>query len=113
MSAPTRFFDLSATWQVLVRLCQSIDYGQIVGLHIRGGQPVFDPPPTVIVDVKLDSDHLSRPENELDDFALCEEFRRLIQKIQQLDQGRVDRVDVRAGLPRRMLIERQVAEAPL
>jgi hypothetical protein len=32
----------------LLELMQEINYGRIEKLHVRDGEPVFDPPPTVL-----------------------------------------------------------------
>jgi hypothetical protein len=55
-SQSLRLSNLSPQRQYLVRLCQRTNFGSIRGLAIRGGEPVFDPPPTLLVDVKLDGD---------------------------------------------------------
>ena len=112
MRAPERFKQLSAPWQVLVRLCQSIDYGQIIRLGMRDGEPVFDPPPTVLVDVKLDASEDARPELDLADFALRDEVRRLFAQLGQLRDGTVERIECRSGIPRRVIIERRLTEVP-
>lgn len=105
-----RFCALSGPRQALVRLCQSIDYAQVEDLQVRDGEPVFDPPPTVLLDLKLDSDSSGRSESELADFALCEEVCRLLERIDQIQNGRIRRIEVRAGIPRRVLIEANVME---
>ena len=102
--------EISAPRQALVRLCQSVDYGQIIGLQIRDREPVFNPPPTVLLDVKLDADCIPRREAALDDFALREEVHRLLERIDHLESGRLDRIEVRAGIPRRVLIEAKLTE---
>ena len=111
MPVVQRFSDLSAPRQALVRLCQSIDYGQIIDLHVRDREPVFSPAPTVLLDVKLDSDCGQRPESELADFNLCDEVHRLLLRIDEMGTGRVQRIEVRAGIPRRVLIEAKLTEA--
>jgi hypothetical protein len=108
----TRLSELSAPRQALVHLCQSIDYGQVVGLLVRDGEPVFSPVPTIIQDIKLDSERNGRLESELGDFALRGEVCRLLALLDGLE-GRVDRIEVRAGIPRRVVIERCISEAPL
>ena len=60
-----RLSELSAPRQALVRLCQSVNFGQIRGLEVRDSDPVFSPPPEVLFEVKLDSDVVSRPEIDL------------------------------------------------
>lgn len=116
IAAPARLpklSELSAPRQALVRLCQSIDYGQIVGLQVREGEPVFSPAPTIVLDVKLDAAAQGRSESELEDFALRDEVCRLFAQIDSMKEGRVDRIEVRAGIPRRIIIERRITEAPL
>ena len=111
MSAIVRLSDLSVPRQALVRLCQSIDYGQILDLQIRGREPMFSPAPTVLLDIKLDAEGAVRPESELTDFTLRDEVRRLLDRIDELREGRVTRIEVRAGIPRRVIIERHITEA--
>jgi len=108
--ASARLSDLTASQQRLVRLCQAIDYGQILELRVVGGEPTFDPPPLVVLEVKLDSEDGSRWEVGLDDFALSEEVRRLVVRLGRVSTGRIQRIEIRAGLPRRILIEAQLNE---
>ena len=102
--------EVSAPRQVLVRLCQSVDYGQILELHVRVGEPVFNPAPLVLRDIKLDADYAGRPETELADFTLSAEVCRLLDRIDEIKAGRIQRIEVRAGIPRRILIEAQLTE---
>lgn len=102
--------ELSAPRHALVRLCQSIDYGQILDLHVRDREPVFNPAPTLLLDIKLDAECGGRPEAEMADFTLCNEVCRLLDRIDELGEGRFDRVEVRAGIPRRVMIQRRLTE---
>ena len=79
---------------------------------MRDGEPVFDPPPTVLVDVKLDAAEGDRPELDLADFALRDEVRRLFAQLGQLRDGTVERIECRSGIPRRVIIERRLTEVP-
>ena len=112
MAALDRLTQLSAPRQALVRLFQSVNFGQIIGLTIRNGDPAFHPEPTVLLDVKLDADNGERPEAGLADFTLCDEVRRLLAHLDQLRNGTVERIEVRSGVPRRVIIERRLTEAP-
>jgi hypothetical protein len=111
VSALDRLSALSAPRQALVRLCQSIDYGQILDLQVRNREPVFNPAPTLLLDIKLDTDCGGRPESELADFALCDEVCRLLDRLDQMHTGRIQRIEVRAGIPRRVLLEAKLTEA--
>ena len=109
---PPMLSELSTPRQALVRLCQSIDYGQILDLQIRDSEPQFNPAPTVLLDIKLDAGGVGRPESQLSDFALCDEVCRLLGRIDKLQNGDVQRIEVRAGIPRRILIEAKLTETP-
>ena len=113
MSALKRLSDVSTPRQVLIRLCQSICFGQIRDLYIRRHEPVFDPPPIVMLDFKLDGDLRPRLEAELPDFQLRDEIVRLLDRIDAVEEGRLDLIVIQAGIPRRVVIERRLTEAPL
>ena len=105
MSRCVRFSQLSLTRQALVRLCQETNFGQIRGLVVREGEPIFEPRPTVLVEVRLDLDEGCRPEINLDDFVLREEVCRLMERLQHAGNTVVERIEVRSGIPRRVVIE--------
>jgi len=106
-----RFSQLSPRRQTLVRLCQTVDFGQILDLHIGAdGDPWFDPEPQVIVEVKLDGDPRPRAETELADFVLREEILRLMDRIDAVGTGRIEKIEVRGGLPKRVLIRASLRE---
>ena len=98
-----RFAQLSGPRQTLVPLCQDVNYGFIQELSVRDSDPVFNPPPLVLLDVKLDSDNGPRPEADLADFELRHEFCRLMIQLDELINARIERIEVRAGIPRRVL----------
>lgn len=106
-----RLSDLSAPRQALVRLCQSIDFGQILGLQIRNREPAFSPPPSVLLDIRLDDSSGERAESELTDFTLRDEVCQLLDRIGGMENGCVQRIEVRAGIPRRVLIEAKITGA--
>src|SRR5258708_12541122 len=78
MAVTLRFTQLSPARRALVRLCQETNYGLIERLHVRDCQPVNDPPPLVLRDLKLDRDEELRPEFALTTFALTNAFCLLI-----------------------------------
>ena len=110
MTAKTlRFSQLSASRQALVRLCQDINFGQIQDLHIRNSDPVWGPAPTVLSEIKLDTEDAPRPENELPDFKLLSQIQRLMRRLDQLRDGRIERIEVREGIPRRLVLTSPLA----
>ena len=106
-----RFSQLSPPRQMLVRLCQSVNFGQICGLEVRDSDPVFSPPPQVLVDVKLDSDEELRAEINLTDFVLPSEVCRLMYRLDKLKNATIERIEVRAGIARRVVFKAPLTEA--
>ena len=104
-----RFSQLSASRQVLVRLCQNINFGQVQDLHVRNSELVWDPAPTVLSEIKLDIEEAPRPENELSDFKLSAQIQRLMRRLDQLRDGRIERIEVREGIPRRLVLTSRLA----
>lgn len=105
-----QFADLSPAWQRLLRLFQTINFGRIEELEIRNGEPVFSPEPRVFLELKLDAADGPRPERRLDRFELRSQVERFIGQVARIKDGTVERVEVRHGLPFRMVIEAMPAE---
>lgn len=100
-----RFSEISVPRQALIRLCQLTNFGEIRDIEVRGREPIFGSASAVLVDVRLDADEVTRPESVLPDFTLRQELRRFLSQIDQIETGRINRIEIRAGLPRRMLFE--------
>jgi hypothetical protein len=99
----TRFSQISAPRQLLVLLCQTISYGYIHHLEIADSEPVFTPPPVVLIETKLDGRDQERSGLRLNDFPLGAEVRRLLDRLDELKNVTVERIDVRAGVPCRLV----------
>jgi hypothetical protein len=104
MSKPIRLSDLSPARQSLVRLCREINYGQISGLVIRNGEPVLDPQPAVLLEAKFDLHEESSPLPGPPDFELGSETVRLMARLDEIQNGTIERLDVRHGIPTRAFI---------
>jgi hypothetical protein len=50
--------------------------------------------PNVLSEVKLDAEDAPRPENELPDFKLSSEVKRLTCQLDQLKDGKIERIEV-------------------
>src|SRR5258708_29342335 len=109
MSATT-FLQLSESRQNLVRLCQSVNYGKIHDLSVRDREPILKcPAPAVFVDVRLDVEEQPREEISNADFALGAEVTRLMPLLAKIENGKIIKIEVRAGLPRRVALEDRYA----
>ena len=102
-----RLSQLSPERQTLVRLCQTINRGSIESLEVRQAEPVFDPFPVTLKDVKLDKIEEPRPELALADFVLSSEVSRMLDLLDEIKCGAIRLIEVREGIPRRMLLESQ------
>jgi hypothetical protein len=111
MDRPLRFSQLSVGRKVLVRLCQSINYGHIQNLKVEYREPVLQGTSVIaITDVRLDAEDPARPELEMDDFILCEEVTRLIALFDKIQNATISKIEVRAGLPRRISFEHHFSD---
>ena len=106
----TRFSQLSAPRQALVRLCQSTNYGTIHNLVICDSEPaVTSSAPGVLVDFRLDLEERPRQELAVVDFELCAELNRLMVLLDRIENGSISKIEVRAGIPRRVMFESRVS----
>jgi hypothetical protein len=107
MPATARFSQLSIPRQGLIRLCQATNYGQIHDLAVREREPVLTgPAPEVILDIRLDREEGPRDELAVADFELCAEVGRLMSLLDGIQHGKISKLEVRAGIPRRILLEK-------
>lgn len=92
--------------QGLIRLCQYVNFGSILNVKVADGEVIIEPPPEIIVDVRLDGDVPQRSELSLPDFVLASEACRLLAQIESLKTGLIEKVTVHAGIPRRIFVRR-------
>jgi hypothetical protein len=65
----------------------------------------------VLVDVKLDSEPRPRQASGRSDFALSAELVRLMALLDKIQNGKISKLDVRAGVPCRVLWEKRAVGA--
>jgi len=92
-------------------ICQATNFGYVQDLTVRNGEPIFTTSlPVVLADVKLDSEDERRSESALPDFVLSAELVRLMLLLDGIEDGKIARIEIRAGLPRRVVVEKPVSE---
>jgi hypothetical protein len=106
-----RFLTVSKAKQALIRLCQRVNYGLILNIQVRAGDPCPETLADVVVDVRLDGDIRPRQELDLSDFDLPIETRRLLSQLDALKDGIVEKIIVQDGTPRRVVLRGIAAEA--
>jgi hypothetical protein len=98
---------LTAPRRRLVRLLQRLNFGRVEGLLVRDGEPVWDSPPRVVREVKFGADNGPRPESKLRDFKTKSEVDELFRQLEAIGQGRIQVLEVKHGLPFRMIVEEE------
>jgi len=93
----------------LVALCQSLPFGRLENLRVAGGEPVLDPPPRVIREVKFGGDNDPRPEMTQGDFVLKSQIVDLFSELDKLGDGTILALEVKHGLPFRMMVGEAIA----
>lgn len=105
MNANLKKQNLSVARQQLIELMQRINYGRIEGLPVRRGEPVLDPPPRIIREIKFSGENGPRPESAKADFALKAQVRDLFAQLEALGDGVIPCIEIQRGLPFRMTVE--------
>ncbi len=95
---------LSSNRARLLEMMQALNFGRIEHLCIAGGEPAFHPPPKVSRELKFGGENGARPELSLGDFVLKAEVRELFDAITEIRDGVIERIEVRHGLPFRMVV---------
>ncbi len=102
---------LSKPRERLLQIMQRYNFCRIEDLAVRSGEPEFSPPPRVIQDIKIGgADNGPRHELQKSDFLLKASVTELFDHLSRVDDGKIAVIEVRYGLPFRLLIERPVAE---
>lgn len=96
--------------QRLIELLQRINYGLIEGLQVENGDPVFNPPPRVVRDLKLggNADNSPRPELGRGNFKLKACVIELFDLLDELGDGLIPLIEVKGGLPFRVQVQEHV-----
>ncbi|QEL20466.1 EF-hand domain-containing protein [Limnoglobus roseus] len=95
---------LSAPRRALVELVQERNFGRVEHLPVRGGEPVLDPPPRVVREVKLGGENDPRPERALANFRLKRQWVELFELFDAVGDGTVDVLEFKNGLPFKALV---------
>lgn len=99
---------LSAPRLQLVRLFQTLNFGRIEGLVIRDSEPVLDPAPRTIREVKFGGDNAARDERDLQQYLLKSQVIELFEEFDRLQNGTIAAIEAKHGLPFRMILQEPV-----
>ena len=96
---------LSPARRRLLEICQKINFGRIENLSIRDGEPVLDPLPSIVQQLKFGGENGPRPELGTADCCLKEEHVQLFDVFDQLQNGVIATLEVQNGLPFRATLK--------
>jgi hypothetical protein len=103
-NAQVHFSSLGQDSRRLVALMRRIGFGRIESLRVAGGQPVYDPPPRVIREVKLGAEPASQKHDDTADFTVKKAVADLLAELTSVGTATVA-IEVRHGLPHRLLVQ--------
>jgi hypothetical protein len=92
----------------LTELMQRLNFSRIEGLVVRGGEPVFDPPPRVIRTWRSGGDNGPRPQVQSVDVDLKRDVVEFFEHLKRFGDGVVRCIEIRHGLPLHMEIQETV-----
>jgi hypothetical protein len=95
---------LSDGLQRLVELMQDNPFCQFKNVPIRDGEPILDPLPVIIREIKFGTDNRVHPSRDKRDFFLKQQHLELFALFEQMGTGTVAVLDVKAGLPFRVFL---------
>ena len=95
---------LSPARRRLLELFQQINFGQLESLDIRDGEPILDPMPRRQFVIKFCGENGPRPELSQSDFSLKQQVVELFAFFDQRQNGVIDVLEIKHGLPFRMVV---------
>lgn len=100
---------LSLSRRRLVELMQQVNFGRLEGVRVCDAEPVLDPQPGIVREIKFGGDNRPRRELATDDFALKAQVVELFEHLDRVRDCRIETLDIKHGLPFRMLIREAAA----
>ncbi len=100
---------LSVSRRQLVELMQDINFGRLESLRFANADPILDPMPGIVWEIKFGGENGSRAELQSDDFTLKSQVVEMFQHLDRLRNGEIESLEIKHGLPFRMLVREEVA----
>ena len=102
---PVSTQDLLPSERCLLEAMRGIDFGQLEFLRLRAGEPVLDPWPTVVRNLKFGVDGRDPRPTANREFDLKPEAADLFEYTRDVEDGEIRALVVRHGLPFSMEVE--------
>lgn len=88
---------ISSARQRLVHLIDDVHFGRICGIVVRGGEPLFDPPPSVVRTLKFGASEKPRGQHGTTDHSPA--LSKLFTALDLIGNGVIHKIQVADGLP--------------
>jgi hypothetical protein len=95
--------DLSPGRRWLIDLCRNLHFGRLERLTVAGGEPQSDPAPRRFRELKFAAGDIPRPEPVRDHY-LKPQVIELLQALDDLGDGVIDVLEIKHGLPFRLIV---------
>jgi len=99
---------LSSPRKYLIELMQDINYGRIERLQIRGGEPIFDPPPTRLKLFLFGKENGPNASRKNDGFAIRKKVAELFEVFDREQTLSIHELVIDNGLPIRMTVANEI-----
>ena len=100
---------LSEPRKRLVELMQDINFGRLEGVRVCDAEPVLDPQPGIVREIKFGGDNGPRPELVADDFVLKSQVVEMFEHLDRVRDCHIETLEIKHGLPFRMFIRKAAA----
>jgi hypothetical protein len=100
---------LSPKRVLLLEWMQKINFGRIENLQIRDGEPVLEPRPVFVREIKFAGENGPRPELSAIDFQLKLQVVEFFTFMNNLSCGTIEVLEVKHGLPFRLTVREEPA----
>jgi hypothetical protein len=107
VNEPRTKSSLSPQRKTLIEMMQRLNFGRLENLRIEDGEPIVDAAVRIVQEIKIGGANGPRPELQQSDFVLRAEAIELFDHLDQLGSARIALLQVRAGLPCRIVIEQE------
>jgi hypothetical protein len=105
MNAVSTKASLSGPRRHLLETMQRLNFGRIEGLEIRKGEPLFQPAPRIVQDIKIGGENGPRPEVSIEDFALRSAVIELFNHLSRIGDGTLESLEIKYGMPFKLAVE--------
>ena len=95
---------LSPRRKRLLKICQQVGFGRVEDLVFEDREPLFDPPPRIVREIKFGGENGPRSELRTADFLLKQQVVELFKFLDERQSGTIDVLDVKHGLPFRVIV---------